>query len=187
MRNCYSSFLKIVLALAVIATLAQAPAQNIDPRVLEGMEWREIGPFRGGRAVAVSGVYGDPEKYFIGFCGGGLWRTTDTGETWENVSDGYFKTGSVGGIGVSMSDPDTIYVGMGETELRGNVSHGDGVYKSTDGGDTWAYVGLKETRQIARVRVHPTDPDTVWVAALGHIYGPLKGKGPAQYAFPPVG
>ncbi len=113
----------------------------------------------------------------MGSCGGGLWKTTDSGVTWDNVSDGFFKTGSVGAIGASQSEPDTIYVGMGETEIRGNISHGDGVYKSTDGGDTWKYVGLRATQSISTVIVHPEDADTVWVGALGPVYsfGPDRG------------
>ncbi|MCH7905257.1 MAG: glycosyl hydrolase [Armatimonadetes bacterium] len=177
MRKRSANLLRFVLVLTLAASAVPALAQTVNAELFAGMEWREIGPFRGGRSVAVHGIPGHPDEYYMGSCGGGLWKTTNAGVDWENVSDGFFKTGSVGAIGVSPSSPDVVYVGMGETQLRGNVSHGDGVYKTTDGGETWTYVGLKETRAIARVRVHPTDPDTVWVAALGHIYGPNPERG----------
>ncbi|MGH9317465.1 MAG: WD40/YVTN/BNR-like repeat-containing protein, partial [Thermoanaerobaculia bacterium] len=128
------------------------------------MQFRTIGPFRGGRSVAVTGVHRDPLTFYFGGCGGGVWKTTDGGSNWENVSDKTFKTGSVGAIAVSESDPNVIYVGMGESPIRGNLSHGDGVYKSTDGGRTWKNVGLSPARQIARIRGHPSNPDVVYVA-----------------------
>ncbi len=168
---------KIVLLTMALASVATSLAQSVDPKLYEGLKWREIGPFRGGRSNAVAGVPSDPNTYYMGTCGGGLWKTSNAGVDWACVSDGFFKTGSVGAIGVSASNPDTVYVGMGETELRGNVSHGDGVYKTTDGGKTWTHVGLMATQTIARVRVHPTNPDVVWVAALGHIYGPNPDRG----------
>ena len=154
-----------------------AVAQSPDPALYAGLRWREIGPFRGGRSTAVSGVPGRPEEFYMGATGGGLWKSTNAGVDWMNVSDGYFGTASVGGIGVSPSDPDIVYVGMGETEIRGNISHGDGVYKTTDGGKTWTHVGLRDSQFISRVRVHPTDPDIVYVAALGHVYGPNEERG----------
>ncbi|HYV40910.1 MAG TPA: glycosyl hydrolase, partial [Thermoanaerobaculia bacterium] len=134
------------------------------------MEFRCIGPYRGGRSIAVTGVRHDPLTFYFGGTGGGVWKTTDGGSNWESVSDKDFKTGSVGAIAVSESDPNVVFVGMGEAAIRGNVSHGDGVWKSTDGGLTWKNVGLKDTRQIARVRIHPTNPDIVYVAALGHVW-----------------
>jgi photosystem II stability/assembly factor-like uncharacterized protein len=154
-----------------------ADAQTPDPGLYEGLQWREIGPFRGGRSTAVSGVPARPEEYYMGVTGGGLWKSTNAGEDWLNVSDGFFGTGSVGGIGVSSSNPDVVYVGMGETEIRGNISHGDGVYRSTDGGETWTHVGLRDSQFISRVRVHPTNPDIAYVAALGHVYGPNEERG----------
>jgi len=144
---------------------------------LKGLQWRSIGPYRGGRVTAVAGVTSQPYVYYFGATGGGVWKTTDGGSNWEPISDGYFGTGSVGAIGVSESDPNVIYVGMGESPIRGNVSHGDGVYKSTDAGKTWKRVGLEDTRHIGRVRVHPRNPDIAYVAALGHIFGPNEQRG----------
>ncbi|MGH9399766.1 MAG: WD40/YVTN/BNR-like repeat-containing protein, partial [Thermoanaerobaculia bacterium] len=135
------------------------------------------GPHRGGRVCAVAGVRGQPLVYYMGGTGGGVWKTSDGGGAWTPVSDKDFKTGSVGAIGVAESDPHVIYVGMGESPIRGNVSHGDGVYKSTDAGKTWTNVGLKNTYQISRVRVHPKNPDLVYVAAQGHVWGSNPERG----------
>ncbi len=150
---------------------------TIDPTLLNSLEWRLIGPFRGGRVVAVAGDPVHPQVFYFGSTGGGVWKTTDGGILWENVSDGYFKRASVGAIAVSTSDANVIYVGMGETTIRSNVSHGDGVYKSTDGGKTWIHLGLADTRNIAKIRVHPQNPDLVYVAALGHAHGPNPERG----------
>ena len=137
------------------------------------LKWRNIGPFRGGRSVAACGVIGDPATYYMGTTGGGLWKTNDAGHRWENISDGYFKTGSVGAVAVADSDPATVYVGMGEHAPRGVMTtYGDGVYKSTDAGKTWQHLGLELTRHIANVRIHPTNPDVVYVAAQGALHGP---------------
>src|SRR2546430_10831186 len=144
----------------------------IDPSLLNSLEWRLIGPFRGGRVVAVAGDPVNRLVFYFGSTGGGVWKTSDGGLSWANVSDGYFGTASVGALAVADSDPNVIYAGMGETTIRGNVAHGDGVYKSTDGGRTWAHCGLAATRTIGRIRVHPRDPDLVYVAALGHTCGP---------------
>src|SRR5437763_4456675 len=130
-------------------------AATFDPPLLKALEWRLIGPYRGGRVVAVAGDPVDAQTFYFGSTGGGVWKTTDGGIIWQNVSDGYFKRASVGAIAVSASDTNVIYVGMGEATIRGNVSHGDGVYRSTDKGQTWTYLGLQETPHIARVRVHP--------------------------------
>jgi photosystem II stability/assembly factor-like uncharacterized protein len=150
---------------------------HYDLSLYKAMEWRCIGPYRGGRVTAVAGIPSQPYTYYFGATGGGVWKTEDGGLNWKPVSDGFFKTGSVGAIAVSEWDPNIVYVGMGETEMRGNVSHGDGVYKSYDAGKTWKHVGLSDTSQISRIRVHPRNPDLVYVAALGHVYGPNEQRG----------
>ena len=142
------------------------------------VKYRSIGPFRGGRSVSSSGVPGDPLTYYMGTTGGGLWKTTDAGQRWKNISDGFFKLGSVGAVQVSDSEPNTVYVGMGEHAPRGVMtSHGDGVYKSTDAGKTWKNMGLVESQHIARIRIHPTNPDIVYVAAQGALHAPSKERG----------
>ncbi|MBM4421502.1 MAG: glycosyl hydrolase, partial [Chloroflexi bacterium] len=145
--------------------------------LLDAFRGRSIGPFRGGRVVAVAGDPAQPHVFYFGSTGGGVWKTTDGGAYWENVSDGFFGRASVGAIAVAPSDPNVLYVGMGEACLRGNVSHGDGVYRSTDGGRSWRHLGLADTRHIARIRVDPRDPDLVYVAALGHAHGPNRERG----------
>lgn len=147
----------------------QNPA--VDSTLLQTLQYRNIGPFRGGRSVAVTGHKDQPNTYYVGFTGGGVYKTEDGGNRWINVSDGYFKTGSVGALVVAPSDPNVIYAGMGETCIRGNMSPGDGVYKSVNGGDTWEHVGLGDTHFIGEMVVHPTNPDIIWVAALGHAFG----------------
>src|ERR1043165_8348037 len=145
---------------------------------LKVLQWRQIGPFRGGRSTAVAGVASQPMVFYFGGVGGGVWKTSDGGINGEPITDGsVFGTASVGAIGLSDSDPNTIYVGMGESPIRGNVSHGDGVYKSTDAGKTWKHIGLEDTRQISRIRVHPKNPDIVYVAAQGHVWGPNADRG----------
>jgi photosystem II stability/assembly factor-like uncharacterized protein len=157
------------------STPAASPRES-DP--LKALQWRSIGPFRGGRSTAVAGVASQPMVFYFGGTGGGVWRTSDGGINWEPITDGsVFGTGSVGAIGLSDSDPNTIYVGMGESPIRGNVSHGDGVYKSTDAGKTWKHIGLEDTRQISRIRVHPKNPDIVYVAAQGHVWAPNEQRG----------
>ncbi|RIK44178.1 MAG: glycosyl hydrolase [Chloroflexi bacterium] len=145
--------------------------------ILKGLKFRSIGPTRGGRVVAVTGHPTDLGTFYFGSTGGGVWKTDDAGLFWRNVSDGYFKRASVGAIALSPSDPNVLYVGMGETTIRGNVSHGDGVYKSTDGGKTWTHLGLEKTRGIGKVRIHPNNPDLVYVAAFGHAHGPNPERG----------
>ena len=151
---------------------------RIDPAPFKALRWRNIGPFRGGRSNAVSGVPGNDQVYFTGYTGGGVWKTEDAGATWHNVSDGFFKAGSVGEIAVSEADPNVIYVGMGEHAVRGVMtSFGDGVYKSTDGGKTWSHIGLEKTRHIADIAVHPQNADIVFVAAQGAPHGPSEDRG----------
>ncbi|NER09793.1 Sortilin, neurotensin receptor 3 [Muriicola jejuensis] len=142
------------------------------------LKYRNIGPYRGGRSVTATGVVGDPLTYYMGTTGGGLWKTTDAGVSWENISDGYFEMGSVGAVAVSPSNPNVVYCGMGEHAVRGVMtSYGDGVYKSTDAGRTWKKIGLEKTQHIARILIHPTNPDIVYVAAQGALYGPTKDRG----------
>ncbi|MFM8371515.1 MAG: WD40/YVTN/BNR-like repeat-containing protein, partial [Bacteroidota bacterium] len=144
----------------------------------KSVKWRNIGPFRGGRSVAVSGVPGDMTTYYMGTTGGGLWKTSDMGLSWSNISDGYFKTGTVGAVAVAESDPNVVYVGMGEHAVRGVMTHsGDGTYKSTDGGKSWKQSGLGATRHISRIVVHPSNPDVVLVAAQGALYGNSPDRG----------
>ncbi len=163
--------------------IAQAPAPSstsaagIDESLLAGLRWRSIGPARGGRSQAAAGSTKRPLEYYFGATGGGVWKTTDGGLNWRPVSDRFFKSSSVGAIAVSESNPDVVYVGMGETQLRGNIIQGDGVYKTTDAGKSWTHVGLEKTRAIGRVRVHPTNPDIVYVAALGDPYGSTPDRG----------
>src|SRR5438445_7947562 len=135
--------------------------------ILDKLEWRQAGPFRGGRVGAVAGDPRDRNVFYFGSTGGGVWKTDDAGHYWQNVSDGFFKRASVGAIAVSRSDPNVIYAGMGESCIRGNVSHGDGVYRSTDAGKTWTHVGLEWTRNIGKLSVHPEDPLTVHLEAPG--------------------
>ena len=145
---------------------------------IRALKWRNIGPFRGGRSVAVAGVVNNPLTYYMGTTGGGVWKTNDAGGTWQNISDGFFKTGSVGAVDVSESDPNVVFVGMGEHAPRGVMtSYGDGVYKSTDAGKTWKKMGLDLTRQIANIRIHPTNPDVVYVAAQGALAAPTADRG----------
>ncbi|HPG07804.1 MAG TPA: glycosyl hydrolase [Saprospiraceae bacterium] len=142
------------------------------------VKWRCIGPFRGGRSNGSTGVPGDPLTYYMGTTGGGLWKTEDAGQLWQNVSDGYFKTASVGAVAVAASNPNIVYVGMGEHAVRGVMtSYGDGVYKSIDAGKTWQHMGLEKTEHIARVRIHPDNPDIVYVAAQGQLHGSNKDRG----------
>ena len=155
----------------------QSQANDIDPKMLNAVKWRCIGPPRGGRVVAVAGDPSDPGTFYFGACAGGVWKTEDGGTYWENVSDGYFNTASVGAIAVSDSEPSVVYAGMGEACIRLDVTHGDGVYRSNDRGHSWVHLGLEDTRHISRVRIHPTNPDIVFVAALGHAFGPNEQRG----------
>lgn len=141
---------------------------TVDPALFQALEWRNVGPFRGGRATAVAGVPSKPFTFYMGATGGGVWKTSDGGESWSNISDGWVHTGSVGAVAVAPSDPNVVYVGMGEACVRGvTTSHGDGVYRSTDGGRTWTHLGLPSTRHISDIQIHPDDPDVVYVGAQG--------------------
>lgn len=158
------------------AAIAAAPA--FDAKKYAGLRWRNIGPFRGGRSNAVSGVIQNDQIYYTGYTGGGLWKTEDAGITWRNISDGFFQTSSVGDVAVSESDPNVVYVGMGEHAVRGVMTtFGDGVYKSTDAGKSWKRLGLELTRHISDVVIHPGNPDIVYVAAQGAVHGPGADRG----------
>jgi photosystem II stability/assembly factor-like uncharacterized protein len=170
MKRLFGTLLATVLA-------ASAFAQPVDESYLKLLSWRSIGPTRGGRVVAVSGDPVNQLVFYQGTTGGGVWKTEDGGLQWKNVSDGYFGTGSVGAVAVAPSDPNVVYVGMGEACFRGNATHGDGVYKSTDAGKTWTRVGLEATRQTGRIQIHPRNADVVWVAALGDSFGPSEHRG----------
>ncbi|MDP3313393.1 glycosyl hydrolase [Lutibacter sp.] len=155
---------------------AQKIISKFSEEFYKSTEWRNIGPFRGGRSAAVTGVANKPNLYYFGATGGGVWKTTDAGNTWSNISDGFFG-GSVGAVSVSESDPNTIYVGNGEKTIRGNVSSGDGMWKSVDAGKTWSNIGLKNSRHIPRVRIHPKNSEIVFAAVLGDIYKSSEERG----------
>ena len=163
--------------LATFSLSAQTPAGG-GTDWLEGLEWRLVGPYRGGRVTAVTGVRGKPNLYYMGATGGGVWRTENAGVSWENLSDGHFRVGTIGAVAVAPSDHNVLYVGTGESPIRGvTTSHGDGVWKSTDAGKTWQHLGLEESGQISRIHVHPDDPDVAWVAVQGQIWGPNGERG----------
>ena len=168
------------LCITMSSLSAQAPTQVkpvFESRFYDKMKWRNIGPNRGGRSLGCAGSPGRPNEYYFGATGGGLWKTTDGGQNWNAVTDGQVTSSSVGAVAVAETNPDVVYIGMGETQLRGSITQGDGVYKTSDGGKTWRHLGLKETQAISRVRVHPTNPDIVYVAALGHPYGDNEERG----------
>ena len=158
------------------AAASEASKPVVDPAVFKAMKWREVGPYRGGRSAAVAGLPDDRTTYYFGSTGGGVWKTIDGGRTWKAVSDSFFG-GSIGAVAVSEWDPNVVYVGGGEKTVRGNVSHGDGMWKSTDAGKTWKHVGLADSRHIPRIRIHPKDPDRVYAAVLGHLFGPNEMRG----------
>jgi photosystem II stability/assembly factor-like uncharacterized protein len=180
-RNIWEKhLLTIVVFLSIQAGFGRLQAQQLSPAeldVFKGMKYRNVGPNRGGRSLGITGVPSRKNEYYFGAVGGGLWKTTDGGLTWKPVTDGQIKSSSVGAVAVSQSNPDIIYIGTGESEHRGNIMQGDGVYKSIDAGKTWKNVGLANTQAISRVRIHPTNPNIVYVSALGHPFGPNKDRG----------
>ncbi|HZE71850.1 MAG TPA: hypothetical protein VE135_20265 [Pyrinomonadaceae bacterium] len=177
-KHLLSMFLSCFLVGHLSAQVPQNPVADDYNSILKTVKWRSIGPFRGGRSNAACGVVGDPKTYYMGTTGGGLWKTDDMGISWRNVSDGYFKTGSIGAVAVAESDPNVVYVGMGEHAVRGVMTHpGDGVYKSTDAGKTWKKIGLELTQHISRIVIHPKDPNIVLVAAQGTLYSHSQQRG----------
>ena len=167
-----------VSALSSFSHSAFALEDTVSPELFDKMEYRFIGPYRGGRSVAVTGVEGNTNLYFMGTAGGGVWKTENAGLSWKAISDKTFKVGSIGSIAVAPSDPNVIYVGTGEGPIRGvTTSHGKGVYKSTDGGENWKLMGLDKRGQIPKIRIHPTNPDIAWAAVQGNIWGPNEERG----------
>ncbi len=179
------SFFRIVSLAAWLAVLfgistgtsLRAQSKPYDPELFKALKWRNVGPLRGGRSIAAAGVLARPNEYYFGAVGGGLWKTTDGGATWNPVTDGQIKSSSVGAVAVSDSNPDVIYIGMGEACIRGNIMQGDGVYKSSDAGKTWTHLGLADTQAISRIRIHPTNSDLVYVSAFGHPAGANDERG----------
>ncbi|HEY2416509.1 MAG TPA: hypothetical protein VGH84_01220, partial [Steroidobacteraceae bacterium] len=177
---CAAVLLQTVVSAAAPAPTASAPAAAVNaavnPSLFQALQWRGIGPYRGGRALAVAGIPGESSTFYFGAVAGGVWKTTDRGGTWQVLTDGT-PISSVGAIAVAPSQHDVIYVGTGEAAPRGNMTYGDGVYKSTDAGKTWSHVGLRDSRQIGALIIDPTNPDIVLVAALGHAFGPNTERG----------
>ncbi|MCB0637905.1 MAG: glycosyl hydrolase [Lewinella sp.] len=177
-----SSLLALLACLPRETLLAQVAAPKTGPfqsGLYQGAQWRQIGPYRGGRSVAVAGVPGQDQVYYMGSTGGGVWKTTDAGQQWENISDGFFQVGSIGAVAVAPSDPNVVYVGAGEHAVRGVMtSHGDGVYRSLDAGKTWEHLpGLEDARHIAGIAIHPQDPAHLYVAVQGAVHGPTTTRG----------
>ncbi len=173
------SFTSLLVLLILMAWPALASArESVDTALLKGLEWRLVGPYRGGRVTTVAGVPDNPMLYYMGATGGGVWKTENAGTTWENLSDDFFKVGTIGAVAVSESDNNVLYVGTGEAPIRGvTTSSGDGVWKSTDAGKTWAHTGLEKSGQIAQIEIHPTNPDIAFVAVQGQIWGANEERG----------
>jgi photosystem II stability/assembly factor-like uncharacterized protein len=178
---------KLLLLVAAIAIIAAATAQrkksqpnnastSFDSKLYGALEWRNLGPFRGGRSAAVTGVPGKPNLFYFGATGGGVWKTTDGGNSWENISDGFFG-GSIGAVAVSTWDNNVIYVGGGEVTVRGNVSYGYGIWKSVDAGKTWKNIGLNNSMHIPRIQIHPKNPDVVYAAVMGDLFKSSEERG----------
>src|ERR1041385_6219971 len=167
--------LRLTLLTLFAAMLSAAAAY--DPAIFSSLQWRSIGPLRGGRSIASAGSSTRPLEYYFGAVGGGLWKTADGGLTWRPVTDGQIHSSSVGAVAVAESNPDIVYIGMGEAALRGNIMQGDGVYKSIDAGKTWTHAGLADSQVVSKIRVHPWNADIVYAAVLGHPYGPNTGRG----------
>ena len=176
-------YTRVVISAVLVFALTPVPwahvsAADAPPTLpLTALAWRSVGPIRGGRSIAVAGSAARPNEYYFGAVGGGLWKSSDGGTTWGPVTDGQIASSSVGAVAVAPSNPDVVYIGMGESALRGNVMQGDGVYKSTDAGRTWQHIGLADTLTISRIRIDPNNPDIVYVAALGDPTQPTAARG----------
>jgi photosystem II stability/assembly factor-like uncharacterized protein len=166
----------LIFMLAALVSGGAANAQQYDPKLMEGMKYRLVGPYRGGRSLTAVGVPSDPSTYYFGAVSGGIWKSVNGGNTWTPLFDKH-PVSSIGSIAVADSDPNVLYAGTGEACIRGNISAGDGVYKSTDAGKTWVNVGLQDTRHIGRLLIHPQNADIVYIAALGHAYGANTERG----------
>src|SRR5687767_3081207 len=175
-RSILIAFAAMAGAMSLTPLAQQAPSDSV-PAAFSSMGWRSIGPDRGGRSIAVSGVKGRPREAYFGAVGGGLWKTVDAGENWTPVTDGQLHSSSVGAVAVADSSPDVVFIGMGESCIRGNILPGDGVYKSTDAGKTWTHVGFADAQNISKIRIHPTNPEIVLVAAFGHHGAPNPERG----------
>src|SRR6516165_70016 len=173
-----TAFQMRLLAITLLLTCShyRAYAEQFNARLFEGLRWRMIGPFRGGRTVAATGIPSQPNVFYVAANNGGVWKTTDFGRTWTPIFDDQ-PTGSIGAIAVAPSDPNVVYVGSGEGLQRPDLSTGDGVYKSTDAGKTWTHLGLRDAQQIPKIAIDPKNPDRLFVAALGHPYGPNQERG----------
>src|SRR6185295_19163390 len=165
----------VLIALALLSPVV-AEAQQ-DPAIFKGLRYRMVGPNRGGRVTAVTGVASQPATFYMGVASGGVWKTTDAGQNWFPITDGKIPVGSIGNIEVAPSDPNVVYVGTGSDGIRSNVSIGRGVYKSTDAGQTWSFAGLRDAGQIGAVRVHPTNPDVAFLSATGNPFKPSSDRG----------
>ncbi len=176
-KTIHYLLIMLLLSNSIFAQQAKVSSSlSFDPAIYEGIKWRELGPFRGGRSCTVTGVKGKPNLYYFGAVGGGVWRSNDAGQTWGNISDNYFG-GTIGAIAVAESDPNVIFVGEGEQTLRNNVAAGSGLWKSTDAGTTWKNIGLADSKHISRIRVHPKNSDLVYVAAMGNLWKPNETRG----------
>jgi photosystem II stability/assembly factor-like uncharacterized protein len=174
---CVIGALMLAVSLVTPNAVAASPPNTVDPSLYSSLQWRNIGPQMGGRSLSAAGSSARPNEYFFGATGGGLWKTTDGGDTWAPVTDGQITSSSVGAVAVCQSNPDVIYIGTGEVDLRGTVIPGDGVYKSTDDGKTWQHIGLADTQMIGQIRIDPNDCNHAYVAALGHTFGPNDQRG----------
>ena len=176
LARIFCLLLTSILSCSALQAQAGSSAGAVPDNFYSAMQWRCIGPHRGGRVLAVSGVSGEPDTFYYGAVGGGVWKTNDAGRTWTPIFDGQ-PIASIGALAVSTSNPNVIYVGTGEADMRSDISYGAGMYKSVDAGKSWSYIGLGDTRQIGRVLVDPKNPDIVLVAALGHGFGPNAERG----------